>query len=300
MNLDDHRCFFCLGQRIAQLVAYYGVSPAVKRRVVTDVAQIYADYGHGLTPSEFNRELYGYLHHQFPDQSSFWAWKKSLNDKALEVQTALRGRVRMQPHPFQRALRVSLMASGLDMAQLSPQQILAHMEEGFRTKLAIDHSARLQALMRPGATVLFLGDRAGEIVMDRLFIRFLKGMHVVYVVRDQDMGFSVSCEDADYVRMEAYAAVLPDGCKGPAVLLNHASESLRTAFQWADVIVAKGCTHLESLYRLEDPRLFVLMRCACPVVASALSVPEGSYLVINPVLRQQELQAAATSYPPFS
>jgi hypothetical protein len=291
MNLDDHRCFFCLGQRIEKLLAYYGATSTVKRQVVTDIAQLYADRGHTISPPEFNRELYRYLHFQFPHQSPFWAQKKLLSDKALEVQTDLRRRIRMLGHSFQNALRVSLMASGLDMAPLSPAQLLDYMDRGFRATLSVDHSALLKARVRSGCTVLFLGDRAGEIVLDRLFIRFLRAANVVYVVRDQDMGLSVSQEDADYVRMEAYATVLPDGCNGPATLLSHASEALQRVYQWADVIIAKGCTHLESLYSLHDPRLFVLMRCACPVVASALSVPEGSYLVVNPVLRQAELDA---------
>jgi len=108
--------------------------------------------------------------------------------------------------------------------------------------------------------VLYLGDNAGEIVLDKLLIEELvrQGKRVSFVVRSEPILNDVTVEDASYVGLHALAAVM----------------RFRATFLSAPLILSKGQGNFEGLSEVRAP-LFFLFKVKCPVVAREVQATLG-------------------------
>lgn len=288
-QLTDYRCFFCVGERIERLLEMYDAAPATKHSVVAEVARRYADHGHQMMPAEFTRELYALVAKTFPKDRPFWPYKKKMNDKALELQSLLKVKLKIAGRSFRNSLRISLIGNAIDFLNASHNDVIRDVESVFHKSLAIDDTALLKSRIFNGAKVLFLGDKAGEIVFDRLFIRNIPGASVTYIVHCPYAGLAASGQDADYIDMRKCAKVLANGCQAPATIPNHASDRLQEAFAEADVIIVKGVSQLETFYPLHDDRIFALTQISCNVLAQYFHVQPGDLVAMHLETKRQEL-----------
>lgn len=287
--LSDHRCFFCLGERFDRILDIYEATVEERRLFVSIMADRFADHGHDLPPTEFLRELYAVVARLFPNRHPFWPIKKGMNDLALELQSILKVRVRMSDNAFRTALRITLAGTSVDFSSATHEMILGRVSTLATAKLSIDHTDELKRAIRNGVRILYLTDQAGEIVLDKMFIRNIPGAQVTCVVNCPYAGLSASGQDADYVDMRHIASVLANGCSAPLTIPQLASDRFQDAFHAADIIIAKGQSNLEALYDYHDSRVYVLFTCKCQLVADRFGVSVGDSLVMNPELRLAEL-----------
>jgi uncharacterized protein with ATP-grasp and redox domains len=63
------------------------------------------------------------------------------------------------------------------------------------------------------------------------------------------------------------------------LLLEEVSPSFCRLLDRADLILAKGMGHFETLSHHKDSRIFFLLQAKCGPVAAALQVPVGSFVV---------------------
>lgn len=290
--MGDYRCFSCVCRGVEQLLEAYPPDDAARRAVMADVARLYAEGGVEMAHTDFQRSAYGVVAKWYPRVRPFWDYKRAMNDRALEAYSLLKSRRRGVKSAFMHGLRAALAGACIDFRRSSVAEILQAVDEITARELPIDHSELLQRRIGSARRVLYLANRAGEIVFDRFFIKSLGGVEVSYVVNCAYAGYAASGQDADYVDMRSVARVLANGCNAPSSIPVRLSTRAWEAFQQADVIVAKGATNLESFYALHDPRLFVLMRVPCAVVADVLGCRAGAGVVVNPEARLLELSGA--------
>jgi uncharacterized protein with ATP-grasp and redox domains len=55
------------------------------------------------------------------------------------------------------------------------------------------------------------------------------------------------------------------------------SPAFRELYDQAQIILAKGMGHFETMSMLPDPRLYFLLQAKCRPVAEALGVPRGAF-----------------------
>ena len=287
--LASHGCFYCVGAHMDRLLEMYEASDLQKREFVEHVAECYADHGKGMPPIEFTRELYHLLAKTFPDQHPFWERKRRMNDRALELNSLLKARVRICSNSLLSSLRIALAGTAIDCLNDDDDKLLGKVEALLQQPLAADHTKMLRDRLRQGTRILYLADKAGEIVFDRLFIRTISGCQVTYVVNCPNAGLSASGQDADYVDMRLCAKVLANGCMAPYTLIHHGSARFTAAWNAADIIIAKGQGNLESVFPLQDPRVFAFFTCSCRLVSKHFGIPMGSSVVVNVERRLQEV-----------
>lgn len=279
--LGDHRCLSCILDRMTVLLDTFEATPSERSELITELATRYGDHGHQLPPTDFLRESYHALAAKYKGIFPFWDRKKLMNDRALELQSALRVRVRMGSNSFRNALRIALVGTRIDFFTDTTEHIMHEVDEGIRAHLAIDDGDLLKHNIHNSTKILYLADRAGEIVLDRLFIRTIPGAEIVYVVNCPYAGFSASGQDADYVSMRKCAKVLANGCEAPNTLPELAHPRFREIMAEADIIIAKGQTNLEAFYSYHDPRLFALFTCKCDLVAQRFGIHVGDSVVMH-------------------
>lgn len=143
-----------------------------------------------------------------------------------------------------------------------------------------DTPAWLARLARPGL-LLYLADNAGEEYFDLPLLQALRnrGWQAYYVVKGGPIQNDL-CR-ADLLDPEVAAALEPVVDTGAATVgldLTVVSPAFREVFAAADLILAKGMGHFETLAALEDPRLYFLLQAKCRPVAAALGVEKGDFV----------------------
>jgi uncharacterized protein with ATP-grasp and redox domains len=129
--------------------------------------------------------------------------------------------------------------------------------------------------------VLFLADNAGECHFDLPLYQKLcqDGREVVYIVKAQPVQNDLTLDDlVEYGLNEAFGRVESTGTDSPGLDIEAASPEFKRLYEKADLILAKGMGYYETFSETGDRRVFHLLRAKCAPVASALGVPEGSFV----------------------
>lgn len=212
----------------------------------------------------------------------FASEKKENNEIALELYQKIKPQVMHSDDPFTMALRLAIAGNVMDYGAHSNFDIHATIKKALEVKLAIDYLEQLRTRIAEAKHILYLGDNAGEIVFDRLFIETIMHNHVTFAVRGKAILNDVTMEDALLVGIDKVADVISNGAGNPSTVLPNCSQEFLKVFYEADLIISKGQGNLEGLIDLHDPRIFFLLMAKCDVIGERLGVEKGSFNVYNP------------------
>jgi uncharacterized protein with ATP-grasp and redox domains len=133
-----------------------------------------------------------------------------------------------------------------------------------------------------GGLLLYLADNAGEQFFDLPLVTFLRGLgwQALYVVKGGPIQNDLTREDlAASGLMDDLEPVADTGARTVGLVLAETDAKFQKLYQEADLILAKGMGHFETMSHLHDPRLFFLLQAKCLPVARALGVLKGSFIL---------------------
>ena len=145
--------------------------------------------------------------------------------------------------------------------------------------LVIDEIPRIFDVAKKAKQILYLTDNAGEIAFDTLLVHELKklGAHVTVAVKGKPISNDATLEDANFVGMPEVADnIMTTGTDVVGLIPSECSDEFLTSYNLADLVVAKGMGHAETLTELSLPAPHVLlMRTKCTPVANFFNVSQG-------------------------
>lgn len=209
--------------------------------------------------------------------------KQQSNRQASLLYPIWKEKVAQSDNPFEMALRLALAANIMDYGVAINREMDATIARVFQTPLAIYDSEKLKTAIKNAKSILYLGDNAGEIYFDKLFIETMHHPNVTFVVRGGLALNDATIDDAAEVEMSSCATVITNGYDAPSTLLEKSGVDFKQHFEQADLIISKGMGNLEGLMHCKDSRIFFLLMAKCEVVANGLQVEKGSFVVaVNP------------------
>jgi uncharacterized protein with ATP-grasp and redox domains len=136
-------------------------------------------------------------------------------------------------------------------------------------------------LAGPPGFLLYLADNAGEQVFDRPLVDYLraKGWRVIYVVKGGPIQNDLTRNDLYASGLgEALEPITDTGALTVGLKLDEVSPGFRQLYETAQIILAKGMGHFETLSHVKDPRLVFLLQAKCDPVAQALGVGRRTFV----------------------
>ncbi|MBI4643338.1 MAG: DUF89 family protein [Deltaproteobacteria bacterium] len=133
-----------------------------------------------------------------------------------------------------------------------------------------------------GGLLLYLADNAGEQFFDLPLVTHLRrlGWQALYVVKGGPIQNDLTREDLSASGLrEALEPVADTGARTVGLVFSETEPAFQELYREADLILAKGMGHFETMSHLSDPRLFFLLQAKCSPVAQALGVPRGSFVL---------------------
>jgi uncharacterized protein with ATP-grasp and redox domains len=122
--------------------------------------------------------------------------------------------------PIYMAARLAIASNIIDYGAHSvPDDIEKKITDLSNCDLAIDQTEELVYEIGHAMRILYLGDNAGEIVFDKLFIETMKHSNITYVVRGRPVINDVTLEDAIQTSIDEVCKVISNGFDAPSTLL---------------------------------------------------------------------------------
>lgn len=206
--------------------------------------------------------------------------KQQFNELLLSLEDDIRDEIHLSTDPFRTALCYALAGNIIDFGPRKPFDALKTISEASLKIPYKDHSAELKEALKEATTVLYLGDNAGEIVLDKLFIETIHHPNLYFAVRGYNIINDVTLEDAERTGMTKVAQVISNGYDAPSTIINRCSPEFREIYQKADFIISKGQGNLEGLIDVTDKKIFFLLMVKCHVIAELIRVPEREVVVM--------------------
>lgn len=279
--ISDYRCFFCFTRAFEKLITRENITNEARNNFTRQMIGLYYNNADKLSAPEFSRELHQILRGFTGNPDPYLKEKKKNNDEAATMIPRLEKLVQKSSDPFNTSLRLAIAGNIIDFAASDKFNLHDTIEMSLESEFAIDHSEQLEKEIRRANSVLYLGDNAGEIVFDKLFIRTINHPRLTFVVRGAPVINDATMADAEYAGMKEVANVISSGYDAASTIPEKSSEQFRKYFREADIIISKGQGNLEGLFHLKDKRIFFLLMVKCDVMAEFLKVKKGSLVVYN-------------------
>jgi hypothetical protein len=276
----DQRCRDCFLNTYQLLFEKYNLSALQQKEFLSFFRKTMASDTIGTTP-EIQRELNEEFRVLSGINDPFALEKSESNDVADLLYREWKPKVLASPDSFDMALRLAIAGNIMDYGAANSFDIHKTIKKVLTSTFAIDKSKQLKQKMSQAKSILYLGDNAGEIVFDKLFIEILRHPDLTYVVRGGVTLNDATLKDAESTGMMSVAKVISNGFNAPSTVLEKSSDEFLAHYQSTDLIISKGQGNLEGLIHEKDSRCFFLLMVKCEVMAEFLKVEKGSIVVLN-------------------
>ncbi len=276
----DQVCYFCHAKAFESLLERHQIAPGKQKPLTRRFFKMVAEFPDEATAPELTREVHDLLRNAAGKKDLYKTEKKTSNSGLSSIYPRLRQAVQKSKNPFDTALRLAIGGNIIDFGPTQNFDLDGTLERVLRTPLAIDHSALLREKINAAENILYLGDNAGEIVLDKLFLETVAHPNVTFVVRDRPILNDVTMEDALEVGIDKVTAnVISNGDDAPSTLLHRTSPLFNKAFYSADLIISKGMGNLEGLIDVKRDNLFFVLIVKCAHMAGLLGAQNGDFIV---------------------
>jgi len=187
---------------------------SVHERVLRKVLHRASQWSFERSPPEMGREIHRIIREETGDPDPYREAKSRFNQFALNLLPELSKRVAESEDAFEAALRLAIAGNIIDFAAsdgLGEELVLETIEDALTRPLAVDHTGDLRAAIEKAASILYIGDNAGEIVLDRLLLERMPRAKVTFAVRGSPVINDATIEDAETVGLGELVSVVDNG-----------------------------------------------------------------------------------------
>lgn len=278
MKITD-TCTDCLLSRVSMECSLCGADVPLTEETVRACRQVMEELrnqplSHPQIASRIHRKAYELLGNRDP----FADLKRSGNRQAMDVCQQVRGSL----HTFRDHVHAAVIANIFDYA-VKGHEVTDDFYSFFSTEiqkqLYIDDTEKILPLCR---RVVYLSDNCGEIVFDKLLIRYLKsqGAHITLAVKETPILNDATLEDARALGLDRMVDHFTSSGGGSLAEIGFnrdlIPDDLKEAIDTCTIIIAKGMANFESISEMNDlPPVAYLLAAKCGPVAAELGVPVG-------------------------
>lgn len=257
------------------------VEEELREPILRDVLKALSTINFELSPPEMAREIFDIIEKHTGDKDLYAEIKATSNKYILNLEKELRDLIANSADSFLTGLHLAIAGNIIDFGakhDFSDELIHKEIDEALKVKLNEADVEHLRQAINHAENILYLGDNAGEIVFDKLFIEQLPRDKITFAVRGRHIINDALLEDARSVGIDKVVSVISNGSGMPGTVLQNCSEEFKKLFNNADLIISKGQGNYETLNKSEKNIVF-LLKIKCLVVARDLDCEIGQFML---------------------
>jgi uncharacterized protein with ATP-grasp and redox domains len=278
MNLNLN-CILCNIKQVLTVTDLVNLDAASKEVIMRDVLGYLQETNYKRSNPEVIKGTWDIVTKHINNDNPYREIKSYYNRELIQIANKIRNLINESDDKFNIALKIAITANLIDFAAshtFDEKMLLEKINLINEQEMPIDDSKKLYEKLKTAQTLLYLGDNCGEIVIDKIFIEYIKAIFpnikVYFGVRGEPIVNDVTVEDANMVQMQEVAEVISNGDGSLGTVIAKTSTSFRDIFYKADVIIAKGQGNYESLSEIDRNHIFFLFMAKCDAVARSLNI----------------------------
>jgi uncharacterized protein with ATP-grasp and redox domains len=277
-------CFPCFLRQALEASRISGADENEQKKVLNSIMSTLLNVSQDITPPKIGWLIHSTIREITGKCDPYKKIKTFHNDQIMRIEADLVNLIHESYEPVVDALRLAGTGNLIDMGPERQWTDIRDIFKSFSRKNSafFDHPSFERSLKNSG-TLLYIGDNAGEIVLDKILIKvFIRETNVetTYAVRGKPIINDATKEDAQFVGMTDIVRVIDTGADFPGVVLESCSEEFLDYYHKADIILAKGQGNYESLSD-ESKNIFFLLQAKCPVIADKIGCKVGDLVLKN-------------------
>ena len=273
---EGHRCFMRQASVAARLA---GLDHRAGETLLNPIEVALQQRPPGQNPAITASWMHALIREVSTNSDPYREKKREATTHALALYPHLKALLNASSDPLAMAVRLAIAGNIIDLGVADEYDLEASIERVLAQPAAVNDIERLRNEVNKARKILYLGDNAGETVLDKLLIETL-GKPVTYVVKGGPAVNDATREDAREAGLEEVCEIIDNGAAAMGTLLDQCSEEFRKRFDEAELIIAKGMANYESLSGSRS-NLFFLLQAKCAVVAADLGVAEKSIVILE-------------------
>ena len=275
-------CLPCMLNQALEAARIATPDTARQREILDRVMGLLMELRLDVTPPEIARKAHRLIREISENPDPYADKKHEYNERALALLPRLRVQVEQADDPLNLAVRLSIAGNVIDFgAMASGFDFDREWKNADKARFGVSDYEAFKTDILKARSILYLGDNAGEIAFDRLLVEVLKQISkakITFVVRGEPVLNDATLEDARFVALDRLVPVVDNGNDAPGTVLSEVRPEVRTLFEGADVIIAKGQGNYETLSD-EPGNIYFLFQIKCPVIGQSAGAEVGNYML---------------------
>lgn len=288
------QCIPCFLNQAVEALELTGADRETRVRTMKHLISFLDRMDFDLSPPELSMYFHRIIREETGNPDPYIGLKEMSTETVQKLMPYLKELMEKTDDPLALSIKLGALGNVIDFGTPIRMNIEEMVDEVVNKELTVwDYNEFTQALEKADR-ILFLGDNAGEILLDRFLLHQLKerGKTIIYGVREGPIINDATTKEAGEAGITEFADLITTGSHAPGTILKHSTVALKEALGKADMIISKGQGNFESL--ADDPKLmemvipgnpiFFLLTIKCGIVGDFGGVPQGSTIFRQQIL----------------
>lgn len=227
-------------------------------------------YKHGQSESSpWLAEQIDTLYESYWGNSDYTSLKHKYNQLLLDQEEEIERRIRKTGDAVKECIKYVCAGNYIDFSaveHVSEQTFEKLLDKAEQQTVSETEYSHFMNDLETARKLVYLTDNCGEIVLDKLFIRFIQerypSLRIHVIVRGKDVINDATLNDAREVGLAELVPCVGNGNGAPGSVIKRFSPEARQLLLDADLVISKGQGNFESLFGEGiNPYYFFLCKC---------------------------------------
>lgn len=286
MNADIE-CYYCCINKMKNLLKQYNVNNSDSIDIIKDVFFAVSTMDKNTSAPVLMSKAINILENKLGITDTYSNVKKIYNDILMKKESRIFQDILDSDDMFLTGIRYAAIGNYIDFGAMDSVDE-KKLEELISKKDTIEFSNReLEAIKKElfcAKKLLYITDNAGEIVLDKIFIKVLKRIYtnldITVMVRGMPALNDATLNDANDIGMSDIANLISNGTAIPGTVIDKLSKEAFHAIHEADLCIAKGQGNFETL-RGCGINIYYIFLCKCDLFVQKFGVEKFTAILQN-------------------
>ncbi len=277
-------CIPCFIRQITEVVSIASKDKNTQLRLLKNSLAFLSGLSlYELKPPQVAKLIHNFIKNETGISDLYKDIKARSNKFARSLFKEMEDLVKKSQVPFETSLRLAIAGNIIDYGQakdVNDDTIKKSIEDSLNAKLDLKTIEKLYKDLQNAKNILYLGDNAGEIYFDKLFISQIPNKSIIFAVRGKPIINDITIEDAIEAEIHRLCDIIDTGDATPGIILEDCSDNFIKIFSKADIIISKGQGNFETLFDVKDKKIYFLLKIKCDPVADIVGYKLGETAII--------------------
>lgn len=282
----DYKCIKCLLERNLRIESL-DIDENIKTNYTKELIKIISDAPLKASSPEISEKI-NKLQNKYNIHPFDWEKLKAYyNDLILKYENNVWENIINSDDSFKMAISYALIGNFIDFganSKMTDENLISLINDAKNVSFDNIEYKKLDEELQSAQNVVYLLDNCGEIVFDKLLIKFIlkkyPNIKIQTIVRGENILNDVTADDAKQVGLDKITNIIPNGTAIAGTVLERINKEALNVIENADVIMSKGMGNFETLLGC-NKNIYYIFMCKCEKFCRILNVPLYSYMLLN-------------------